>query len=60
MMKNKTKENFKYYHICNRCNWPWLSRKEHPKRCPNRKCTNPYYWDIPRDEDFIKGDDLNG
>lgn len=35
--------------ICQQCDHHWWPRKPgKPRRCPNPRCTNPYYWDSPR------------
>jgi hypothetical protein len=42
----------RFFHTCSRCGHTWITKNEHPKVCPNRKCHSPY-WDRAREK---KGD----
>lgn len=34
---------------CKQCGHTWTLRGDNePMKCPNRKCSNPFYWNRPR------------
>lgn len=52
----------RFLYICLQCGHSWLSKypkNKRPVKCPNPKCTNPFYWwrkKEPNDGDFLKGE----
>jgi predicted Zn-ribbon and HTH transcriptional regulator len=48
-----TQERQRYFHHCQQCGWDWASWLEHPKKCPNPKCPNPFYWYRPRAATYL-------
>lgn len=35
-----------YKKLCQQCGHEWYGPQPHPKQCPNRRCSSPY-WDSP-------------
>jgi hypothetical protein len=36
--------NGRFLAFCLQCGYAWHARSATPVKCPNRKCTNPFYW----------------